>query len=250
MAESRAYLERWIDEQGVDRGALARVLDGMDLSATREPSTERSVQRPEVLVPGLTASPWWDSASFPWLSDLEEAFPRILAEFTEVGGLSADNAVSHPNTGNLARSGTWSAYYFYLLGQEYSDHLAACPDTVTALSTLDGVRESGMCYFSIMSPGAHVAPHCGFVNTRLRCHLGLVVPEDGCRMRVADETRTWADGRAFVFDDSFEHEVWNDSGAGRAVLLFDVWHPELTEIEKRALAHMMTVWKTFLYRDN
>jgi len=106
-----------------------------------------------------------------------------------------------------------------------------------------------MCYFSIMGPRTHVAPHCGFINARVRCHLALVVP-DGGHMRVGSESRAWVEGKALLFDDSFEHEVWNDSPSGRVVLLFDVWHPDLTAVEKRALAHMMTAWKTFLYKDN
>jgi len=68
-------------------------------------------------------------------------------------------------------------------------------------------------------------------------------------VRAGTEIRPWREGRAVVFDDSFEHEVWNDTDRTRAVLLFDVWHPDLTDVEKALLAHMMPVWKSFLYRD-
>jgi aspartate beta-hydroxylase len=248
VGESRPYLDRWIREQGVDRAQLARIVDGLEASTHREPSQQTDAQRPEVLIPGLTASPWWDRDQFGWVDDLESAFADIRAEFEAVGGLDATDATSHPNSANLAEAGRWNAYYFHLLGKPYPDHLAQCPQTVKALSTLDGVSEAGMCYFSIMGPKTHVSAHCGFINARIRCHLALVVPEGGL-MRVGAESRGWDEGKAFLFDDSFDHEVWNESESGRAVLLFDVWHPDLTTVEKRALAHLMTVWKTVLYKD-
>ncbi len=249
IKDSRPYLEKWIDQHDVDRSSVERLVEGMNLSERREPTTESAVQRPEVLIPGLTAAPWWDAGIFPWISELEAAYEDIKAEFQAVGGLRADRAIQHPNSGNLAEAGAWSAYYFHMLGKDYPEHIRDCPRTMDALSSADGVRQSGMCYFSVMTPGTRVAPHCGFINARIRCHLGLVVPE-GARMRVGEETRPWTEGRAFVFDDSFEHEVFNDGEHGRAVLLFDVWHPDLTEVEKRALTHMMPVWRSFLYRDD
>ena len=249
VAQSRAYLERWIDEEGVDPAQITRIIDGLAASAGREPSQLAGPQRPEVLIPGLTATPWWDRDLFPWVRELEGAFGDIRTEFEAVGGLAATAAVRHPNSANLAERGQWNAYYFHLLGKSYPEHIAECPRTVKTIAALDGITEAGMCYFSIMGPRTHVAPHCGFINARVRCHLALVVP-DGGHMRVGSESRAWVEGKALLFDDSFEHEVWNDSPSGRVVLLFDVWHPDLTAVEKRALAHMMTAWKTFLYKDN
>ena len=88
--------------------------------------------------------------------------------------------------------------------------------------------------FSVMHPGVHVWPHCGPTNCRLRSHLGLVVPE-GVKIRVVDETRTWHEGKVFVFDDSFEHEVWHEGDSFRLVLIADLWHPELTTRQKQTL---------------
>ena len=64
------------------------------------------------------------------------------------------------------------------------------------------------------------------LNTRLICHIPLVVPGE-CRLRVGAETREVVEGKAMIFDDSFEHEAWNDSNSVRAVLLFEIWRPEL-----------------------
>ena len=91
---------------------------------------------------------------------------------------------------------------------------------------------------SLLAPGTHIAPHCGPTNHRLRLHLALSVPparadteatpRETIGIRVGNETRRWRTGSALLFDDSFEHEVWNRAGAPRLVLIVDVWHPDLT----------------------
>ena len=94
----------------------------------------------------------------------------------------------------------------------------------------------GSHFFSRLSPGTHLSAHCGPSNLRLRCHLGLVVP-DGVRIRVGDEVREWRQGECLVFDDSFEHEVWHEGGADRIVLICDMWHPSV-DVE-RTIAPML-----------
>ena len=85
------------------------------------------------------------------------------------------------------------------------------------------------CYASLATPaGSRLQPHCGPTNTRLRIHVGLAVP-DGAAMRVGNETRAWVEGgESLIFDDSFEHEVWQDADADRTVLVLHVRHPQLT----------------------
>jgi aspartyl/asparaginyl beta-hydroxylase (cupin superfamily) len=85
--------------------------------------------------------------------------------------------------------------------------------------------------FSLLRPGAHIPPHCGLVNTRLICHLPLIVPT-GCRFRVGNEVREWRKGVTWAFDDTIEHEAWNDSKETRVILLFEIWRPELTAQER------------------
>ena len=94
-----------------------------------------------------------------------------------------------------------------------------------------------MALFSRLKPGTHLFAHSGMLNTRLICHVPLVVPP-GCRLRVGCETREVVEGRAMIFDDSFEHEAWNRSDSVRAVLLFEIWRPEISEEEKVALTAM------------
>jgi beta-hydroxylase len=78
--------------------------------------------------------------------------------------------------------------------------------------------------FSILAPGKHVPAHRGPYNGVLRYHLGVDVP-DGCEIRIADQRRRWRDGASLVFDDSFDHEVRNNSTKPRCVVFADVERP-------------------------
>ncbi|WP_052069496.1 aspartyl/asparaginyl beta-hydroxylase domain-containing protein [Streptacidiphilus albus] len=247
LTECPAYLEQWIERQQVDRVSVQRVLDGMRISTRDEVGQyARRGQEPSIYIPGLSATPWWDGDAFPWLASLEAATADIIAEFESLGGLIGSRTLSSPS--ERADRGRWSAHYLYSAAKSFPRNIARCPQTVAALEPIPGALGCGMTYFSVMDPGTHVEAHTGFTNAHLRCHLGLVVPE-GCRMQVGAESRGWQAGKAFVFDDSYVHEVWNESRSGRAVLLFDIWHPELTEIEVQALSYLMEVSRKLIYRN-
>jgi aspartyl/asparaginyl beta-hydroxylase (cupin superfamily) len=102
-------------------------------------------------------------------------------------------------------------------------------------------------FFSILDAKTHIPPHTGVTNTRLIVHLPLIVPS-GCRFRVGAETREWRTGEAWVFDDSIEHEAWNDSDAPRAILIFDVWNPYLSAAERALVASATQAYGAW-YRD-
>ncbi len=78
------------------------------------------------------------------------------------------------------------------------------------------------------------------VNCRFVCHLPLIVPP-GCGFRVGAETREWRVGELLVFDDSVEHEAWNDSDHDRLVLIFDIWQPELSLEERHQIETLFAV---------
>jgi len=88
--------------------------------------------------------------------------------------------------------------------------------------------------FSRLAARARIPPHHGMINTRLICHLPLVVPGNGA-LRVGNVTRAWTRGELLIFDDSFEHEAWNDADTDRVVLIFDVWRPELSQLDRDAV---------------
>ena len=119
-------------------------------------------------------------------------------------------------------------------GKRIDDAIARCPRTAALLERVPKVDipETGpTVFFSILAPKAHIPAHMGVTNTRLIVHVPLVIPP-GCRFRVGSETREWEFGKAFVFDDTIEHEAWNDSDVPRAVLIFDIWNPYLTLAER------------------
>lgn len=116
----------------------------------------------------------------------------------------------------------WSVYGLVAFGDRIEDALAACPRTAAALDLVPGLTTAG---FSRLTPGTHIRPHEGWVTTVYRAHLGLVVPEQGCALRVGDETRAWREGEVLIFDDTTVHEAWNNSDGTRTVLLFDFVRP-------------------------
>ncbi len=102
--------------------------------------------------------------------------------------------------------------------------------------------------FSVLEPHTHIPPHSGSANTRLVVHLPLIQPGN-CRFRVGNDTRDWKMGEAWVFDDTIEHEAWNDSDQTRVVLIFDVWNPFLTSAERELVSAMMAAKNAYTVGD-
>ena len=96
-----------------------------------------------------------------------------------------------------------------------------CPETTKALESIPDLVSAG---FSSLAPGTSIAPHTGYPDGLLRCHLGLIIPTD-CALRVGDQTHSWTEGKCLVFDDTEEHEAWNKSDQTRVVLLLDFKAP-------------------------
>jgi len=137
---------------------------------------------------------------------------------------------------------SWSAFYLVKGGRRVEENIARCPSVMEALEGAPLCEIPGRTpsvLFSLLRPGAHIAPHHGFMNGRYICHLPLIVPDD-CAMRVGSETRPWAEGKACVFDDSIEHEAWNrHADRLRVVLIFDVWRPELSGEERELIGAIL-----------
>ncbi len=181
--------------------------------------------------PGLRAVPWHDAETFALVRRLEANPGVVLAELRALG--DADFA---PESEPIARRGRWDVAFFYERGRPNDVLRRRCPVTFGAIDGERTVRgPSGLAYLSRLAAASRVAPHRGPTNVRVRCHFGVDVPE-ACGIRVGGETRTWTTGRCLVFDDSFEHEAWNDDVYDRVVLIIDLWHPDLTDEEVRLLA--------------
>jgi aspartyl/asparaginyl beta-hydroxylase (cupin superfamily) len=150
----------------------------------------------------------------------------------------------------LNRSRKWSAFFLWRDGVRIDSHADRCPKTAALLAKAphsDVPGYSPTAFFSILDRKSHIPPHSGVTNSRLIVHLPLVVPPQ-CRFRVGSETREWQEGKAWVFDDTIEHEAWNDSDVPRAILIFDTWHPALTQGERDLIRTAVPAIKDY-YRD-
>lgn len=244
MALHRQAMQKLAGDFG--KNALARVQACLDIQhGIRVPEHTDPLQKPEsIYFPGLTARPWFDRSSFAWLADFESHWTQIRGEFL---ALSSAETSFKPYVGdgpdvpdsmqNLAGSHDWDAFHLYAGGKVIAEHAEQCPETARLLNSLPLARLAGLApeaFFSLLRPGAHIQPHHGISNAKLAVHLPLIVPEN-CFIRVGDETRGWTEGKCQVFDDSFEHEAWNQGEQVRVVLIFEVWHPDLDDAETTAL---------------
>lgn len=241
--EFAGHLESTLRQRFADGRLERRVATAVDLLLGRK---QIYLQQPESFYfPGLPQIEFYERSQFPWLEEMEAAIPEIRGELESV--LEDDRAFvpyveSEPNRpptrAFLLDDPRWSAFHLWKRGAPVAGNAERCPRTMAALERAPMPHIPGrspMALFSLLRPGAHIAAHNGLLNTRLICHLPLIVP-GRCRLRVGNEIREWEEGKALVFDDSIEHEAWNDSGSTRVVLLFEIWRPELGEEERRQLA--------------
>ncbi len=222
-----------------------RFQEGIDILVGR---AQPQLQQPtSFYYPRLPQIPFYDPADFEWVESLEGQADSIRAEAEAVlasgHGLApyVQRNIDRPTREHaLLEDPNWSAYYLWKDGALDEEHAQACPVTAAALGGLPMPRIAGRspaALFSVLRPRTHIPPHWGMLNTRLICHLPLIVPPD-CRLRVGNETRTVEAGKMLIFDDSIEHEAWNDSDHTRVILLFEIWRPELDDAERAALTAM------------
>jgi aspartyl/asparaginyl beta-hydroxylase len=244
-AQFESFLRERLAARGL-RAGRSRFADSLDILTGRK---QIYFQEPrQYFLPELPQIQFYDRQQFPWLDRLEAATADIRAELIEI--LKEDSVFTPyieanprlPQTESLEmlNNPAWSAFYLWKHGELVAQNAARCPKTVSALDDVPFARvpnRSPSVLFSLLRPGARIPPHTGEVNTRLICHLPLIVP-DNCRFRVGNDTRVLAEGKAWVFDDTMEHEAWNGSERTRVILLFEIWRPELT-MEERALVSAM-----------
>jgi Aspartyl/Asparaginyl beta-hydroxylase len=191
-------------------------------------------RRPGLVYPDLPSRPWHDPRDFPLVAYLESHFDEIRAELLALTDF-------HPESERIGRTGDWDVAFLYERGRRHDDACDACPVTTRGVEMHSTVRTlAGLIYVSRMRAHTHIEAHRGPTNLRVRCHLGLQVPDGDCAIRVGDETRRWDEGRCLVFDDHFEHEAWNHTDDDRVVLIVDLWHPALSDAEVRLLGGLDT----------
>ncbi|WP_380875115.1 hypothetical protein ACFB49_03410 [Sphingomonas sp. DBB INV C78] len=227
----------------IDGGeAGPRFRQAIDILAGRK---QVYVQQPNSFYyPGLPQIQFYERGAFPWVAEMEAATSAIRDELTalmaegEAFAPYVQGRADRPRPANpLFEDPRWGAAYILKEGVLVPEMAERCPRTVAALEAapMPHIRgRSPMALFSRLHPGTHIQPHNGLLNTRLICHLPLIVPP-GCRFRVGNEVREWEEGKMLIFDDSIEHEAWNDGDSTRVVLLFEIWRPEIDAAERQAL---------------
>jgi aspartyl/asparaginyl beta-hydroxylase (cupin superfamily) len=172
-------------------------------------------------------TPFYDTAEFPWVAELERHWTEIREELDEVladrSAIPAFQDISVDQI-DLSDDDRWQTYFLFGFGFEVAEHTAACPRTTELVRAVPGMKTA---MFSILAPGKRIPHHRGPYKGLLRHHLGLIVPEpvERCRIRVGDEVRHWTEGGSVVLDDTYDHEAWNDTDGLRVVLFLDIVRP-------------------------
>ncbi len=181
--------------------------------------------------PDLPSQPWFEAHDFDLASYLESHYQAIREEI-----LALEPSRFHRESERIKRFGEWDVAFLYERGRRRHEVCDACPVTTRGIESHPTMRTAaGLIYVSRMRGGTHIRAHRGPTNLRVRCHLGIKVPDGDCGLRVSDQTRHWHEGRCLVFDDFYEHEAWNHTDEDRVVLIVDIWHPGLSATEVRLL---------------
>ncbi len=245
-------------EQGLRQGLATHGFDPQASSPRFAASLDLMTGRRQVyyqqprfyLFPGLPQIEFQPPETVPWLKDVEAAAPAIRAELAIILAEPAlfapyiEDRANRPRSDQAGLLGNrdWSAVFLWKDGEPVPEMVERCPKTMQALAQAPLCRIPGRSpsiLFSKLAAGTKIPPHHGLINTRLICHLPLVVP-DGCHFRVGGETRQWREGQAWAFDDTIEHEARNDSDQDRTILIFDVWKPEITAEEQDLIRALFT----------
>lgn len=223
---------------------FAKALAIMHGERTRDPVSQAYPQAPNTFFyPDLPHIEFADCSGWRWREPIEDATVSIRAEAESLIGESANfapyvrrtNERPQGDVHGLIDNDDWRTFDLTQLGRPVPERVAMAPETYAAISghapLCNIVNRAPSIMFSLLGAGKRIPPHTGMINARFICHLPLIVPGPGA-LRVGTTTRPWCEGQLLVFDDSIEHEAWNDADHDRLVLIFDVWRPELEPIER------------------
>jgi aspartate beta-hydroxylase len=200
--------------------------------------------------PSLADVEYFDHAYAALKERLRQAVPDISAEFEALAAAHGDRQQPYVNFAPgqpvgqwsaLNRSPAWNALHLIRYGDYDPVNAPACPRTIAAFAGEEQAKIPGLgpnLMFSLLAPRTHIPPHHGVANFRVVCHLPLIVPP-GCRFRVGADVREWRVGEPWIFDDTIEHEAWNDSDQLRVVLIGDLWRPELDDVDRTIVQDFM-----------
>ena len=221
----------------------ANSLDRVEAMMYAKPS-ERDLLQADAkwVMPGLSKGGWLDKNQFedlkPIVAALEGNSAQIKQEVLEVMNSQPDKMQQYDHY--IVSDKQWQAYYLVKDGEQTVD----TGEVPTTRRILNNELKDWICpllemHFSVLAPGVALPAHCDLWNFSINLHLAVDIPND-CAIKVAGETRQWTEGECLLFDYSYEHEVWNKSDKTRVCLLMDIWHPEITLVEREALTFFIT----------
>ena len=261
VAQGRQRRDSWLDAR---EAALASAMAKAEADADPDESKRITRFRSNVLrrtkafhstpthfhFPGLRELEFHPRSKFAWLAELEAATETIASELDAVMAAERAELVPYIQYADhlpldqwrpLNNNPDWTAIHLLNRGERVEANARHCPVTMNILSALPQPDIAGAgpnAMFSLLAPRTAIPSHVGVNNTRLVCHLPLIVPP-GCWFRVGAETVHWERGKAFVFDDTMEHEAANPSNELRVVFIFDLWHPDLSAAERDAVRSLI-----------
>ncbi len=196
----------------------------------------------------VATTPFLMKDQFPQVTALEENWSAIKKDLELVLQAPGDIPTFHelsPDQVRISKGDNWKTYTFFIFGHRIDENCAACPATARVLDAMPGLQNA---WFSILAPGYHIPSHRGPTKAVVRCHLGLEIPSrrKDCWIRVDSEVRHWVPGQCLCFDDTFEHEVKNDTDEQRVVLFLDINRP-LDGIGNVVRNGLLTLLRTSAY---
>jgi len=168
------------------------------------------------------------NTTYPSLNAITENAEMIKSEFEEALTSNRNLPNYHdidPGEAKISNKtkNNWKVFMLYLLGHKPQNNRALCPNTC---KLLEGIPHLIQAFFSILEPGKSIPLHEGPYLGYLRYHLGLHVPKNNPpHIIINDQPYTWRENEAVLFDDSWPHQVINDSDDYRSVLIIDVLRP-------------------------
>jgi beta-hydroxylase len=206
---------------------MRRVL--MEVTVTVGDKVLRAIDRLIARYSEIPNQPYFEPGDFSWTAPIEAEWKTIRRELEQVlvhqellpnfQDISTDQYA-------LTDDDRWKTYFFCGYGFRSDANCLRCPETARLVEAIPGMKTA---MFSIFGPRKHIPAHHGPYKGVLRYHLGLIIPRgerpDSVAIRVGGEVRTWEEGGGLVFDDTFEHEAWNDTDETRVVLFVDVVRP-------------------------
>jgi Tfp pilus assembly protein PilF len=248
------------------RGAIAQAEDACTATERRRLDSfikmalraqPRYQQNPsDYYYPGLAPIEFYERSEFPWLEEFEAQTDAVRADLARALSENQSDFTPYIHYGEhmpldqwreLNNSPRWTSYEFYNQGRPIAERFQRAPATVRAMQALPQAvvpLRSPCAMYSALQPRTRIPPHTGVANFRLVVHLPLVLPP-GCGFRVGSETRQWRIGEAWVFDDTIEHEAWNDSDEPRYIFICDIWNPRLSPQERDAIAGVIAATDSF-----